>query len=78
MPVLSKFKRAAIIGQLQMGKKKATIAKEMGVTRSCLTKIARKVEKLGAERSQGGGDGGGPHQVLGGPGGGQGPPLSSH
>ena len=51
MPVLSKFKRAAIIGMLQMGKKKATIAKEMGVTKSCLTKIAKKVEKLGAERS---------------------------
>ena len=29
---------------------KATIAREMGVTKSCLTKIARKVAKLGPER----------------------------
>ena len=42
MPKLSQFQRAAIIGELQRGKMKAAIAMEMGVTKSCVTKIARK------------------------------------
>ena len=51
MPKLSQFQRAAIIGELQRGKMKAAIARDMGVTKSCVTKIARKVARLGPERS---------------------------
>ena len=51
MPKLSQFQRAAIIGKLQRGKMKAAIAREMDVTKSCVTKIARKVARPGPERS---------------------------
>ena len=68
MPKLSQFQRAAIIGELQRGKMKAAIAMEMGVTKSCVTKIARKVARLGPERSlknsKSGGKSGGSHKVL--------------
>ena len=40
-----------IIGELQRGKIKASIAREMGMTKSCGTDIARKVARLGSERS---------------------------
>ena len=47
---------------------KAAIAREMGVTKSCVTKIARKVARLGPERSlknsKSGGKSGGSLKVL--------------
>ena len=62
------IQRAAIIGELQRGKMKAAITMEMGVTKSCVTKIARKVARLGPERSlknsKSGGKSGGSHKVL--------------
>ena len=48
---LSKFQRARAIGELMRGKKKAKITREMGVTKSCITKIAQKLAKVGPERA---------------------------
>ena len=62
MPKLSQFQRAAIIGELQRGKMKAAIAREMGVTKYCVLRSPEKVARL--KNSKSGGKSGGSLKVL--------------